>query len=416
MASRRPARRHLPLAAVIGADSLSRLGSSLTFTAIPWFVLVTSGSVARTGVVVFVQALGVVLALLFGGTVVDRLSYRHASIAADLSAGAAVALIPLLARSVGLAFWQLLGLVFVAALLDTPAQVARYSALPDVARAAGVRFERANAVFDACLTLASLLGPALAGVLIVVVGASNVLWLDAASFGLSAGLVAAVPAGLLPALAVDRAEPYVARLRAALRFVRSDPVLFPLVIFFAAMNLAIGPIEAPIIPVYAHAVFGSAIALGLMSAVGAVGALAGNAVFGWLGHRLSRRAVFAAGFLTVPLALGMLAVRPPLWGALAVLGAMGLGLSLANLLEYTIYFERIPEGMRGRVLGVTGAIAWGTTPLGRLLVGLALAAAGLGPTLAGLALVFLPVPLVLLVLPAFRALAPPSAAAEIEPT
>ena len=403
----RPARQ--PLAALIAADCLSRLGSALTATAIPWFVLVTTGSVARTGVTVFAQGVGVVCALLFGGAIVDRVPPRRASMIADLAAGTAVTLVPLAASTVGLAFWQLLLLVFAAALLDTPAQVARYSALPDLARAAGVRFERANAIFDACLTASALVGPALAGTLIAVVGAVNVVWLDGLSYGMSALLMVGVPWVVSGTACTDVAGRYHQRLIGALRWLRQEPVLFPLVVFFAVMNLAIGPIEAPILPVYAREVFRSPVALGFMASAGAVGGLAGNALFAVFGHRVPRRTAFAAGFVTVPLAVTLLAFRPPLPAALLVLGVMGTGLSVTNLLEYTIYFERIPNGMRARILGVAGAVGWGTVPLGRLLAGFAMAAVGLAPTLVGLAAAVLPVVLALLIVPTFRQLSPSAA-------
>ncbi|HUY99607.1 MAG TPA: hypothetical protein VMU89_04610, partial [Thermomicrobiaceae bacterium] len=118
---------------------------------------------------------------------------------------------------------------------------------------------------------------------------------------------------------------------------------------------------------------------------------------------------FAAGFVTVPLAVTLLAFRPPLPAALLVLGVMGTGLSVTNLLEYTIYFERIPNGMRARILGVAGAVGWGTVPLGRLLAGFAMAAVGLAPTLVGLAAAVLPVVLALLIVPTFRQLSPSAA-------
>lgn len=214
-----------PLLALMAADTISRLGSSLTAVAIPWFVLVTTGSVARTGAVVFAGGVGVVPALFFGGAVVDRLAYRRASISADLAAAVVVAAIPLLYHTTGLPLALLIPLVLLEALLNTPAQVARYSALPEFAERAGWRFGRANAIFDASLTLAALLGPVLAGLLIALVGAGNVLWLDAASFGASALLLTRVPATLLPPAAP--AEHYLRRVVGALRFVAAIPSSSP---------------------------------------------------------------------------------------------------------------------------------------------------------------------------------------------
>ena len=60
---------------------------------------------------------------------------------------------------------------------------------------ASMRLERANAFSDGLIRVSGLIGAPLTGVLIAVIGTSNVLWLDAASFAISALLIGAfVPA------------------------------------------------------------------------------------------------------------------------------------------------------------------------------------------------------------------------------
>ena len=110
----------------------------------------------------------------------------------------------------------------------------------------------------------------------------------------------------------------------------------------------------------------------------------------------------------MPLVYAALALRPGLAPTLAVLAGLGLALSVTNLLEYTIYFERMPETMRARLLGLTGAIGWGTVPLGRLAAGALLGSLGLAPALALLAVVFLPVPLAVYRLPRLEPPSPPA--------
>ena len=88
-------RRPLPYAALQAADAISRLGDVMTAVVIPWFVLETTGSAGRTGIVVFAGAVAVVISLFLGGTVVDRLGFRRISLAGDLASGATVALIAL---------------------------------------------------------------------------------------------------------------------------------------------------------------------------------------------------------------------------------------------------------------------------------------------------------------------------------
>lgn len=396
-----------PLIGMVAADGVSRFGNVLTATAIPWFVLVTTGSAGRTGLTVFVGAVPVVLSLFFGGAIVDRFPNKAVSIVADIVSGLAVAAIPLLYHTVGLEFWQLLVLVFLGALLDTPGQVARFSALPDLAKLAGIPLERANAIAQGTLTVSSLLGPAVAGVLIAALGASNVLWIDAITFGISIILMAMlVPSSVRPP--ERESNSYISDLLEGLRFLRFDQVLFPLVLFFAAMNIVVGPIDALIVPVYAKEVFDSAVSLGLMAAASGGGVLVGTALYGWLGPRTSRRMAFVASTAAIPLVLLSLAALPGLPATLAILGFLGIALGVSNILEYTIYFERIPEGMRGRVMGITGAIGWGSVPIGRLLAGILIDRVGLSAALLIMALAMLPVVLALLVLPAYRNLGPPS--------
>lgn len=53
--------------------------------AIPWFVLQTTGSTAQTGIAAFFSITPIVLAMFFGGTVVDRVGYKRVSVLADLT-------------------------------------------------------------------------------------------------------------------------------------------------------------------------------------------------------------------------------------------------------------------------------------------------------------------------------------------
>ncbi|HUZ85295.1 MAG TPA: MFS transporter, partial [Gaiellales bacterium] len=115
------------------ANGVSLVGSQLTVLALPWFVLQTTGSAARVGLTGATQGVSYVVAALLGGAIVDRVGFKRVSVAADLASGTATALIPLLYYSMGLAFWQFLGLVFLATAFSTPGSAARQSLLPDLA-------------------------------------------------------------------------------------------------------------------------------------------------------------------------------------------------------------------------------------------------------------------------------------------
>ena len=187
--------QRVPLWTMLAASAVSNVGNVLTLVAIPWFVLQTTGSASKTGLVAAMTALPAVLAGVFGGTIVDRVGFKPMSIAADLASGVSVALIPLLDRTLGIQFWELLLLVFLGALFDAPGSTARQSLLPDLAELAGTSLERANAAFNGIQRSSLLIGPPLAGVLIALFSASNVLWVDAATFAFSAlAFALAIPA------------------------------------------------------------------------------------------------------------------------------------------------------------------------------------------------------------------------------
>jgi hypothetical protein len=134
--------RRAPLLALYVADSISLVGNVVAQLAIPWFVLVETGSPTLTGLAVFFNFLPVVLAGFFGGVIVDRLGFRTTSVVADLASAGAVAAIPLLHSTVGIELWQLMALVFVGALLDAPGATARLAMFPDLVELAGVGTER----------------------------------------------------------------------------------------------------------------------------------------------------------------------------------------------------------------------------------------------------------------------------------
>src|SRR5690348_7670947 len=170
----------VPFYALLTANAISSTGNVFSNIAIPWFVLQTTGSATQTGITGFFTILPVVVAGLLGGVLIDRLGYKRTSVIADLASGVTTALIPLLYFTIGLEFWQLLTLVFLGALLDTPGTTARDSMLPELCEQAGMAIDRAASITHVIERSARLVGAPLAGLLIGFIGTANVLWLDAA--------------------------------------------------------------------------------------------------------------------------------------------------------------------------------------------------------------------------------------------
>jgi MFS family permease len=395
----------------LSANFISQTGNMLTMLAIPWFVLETTGSASRTGVTAAVGLLSVIPAGIFGGALADRLGFRRTSIVADLASCVTVAMIPLLYLTVGLAFWELLLLHFLSGILDVPGYIARQSLNPELSDMAGMPLERTNGIYQMTDRMAGLVGPLLSGGLIAVVGASNVLWFDALTFIASAGIVAssvrvaerpAAPAG-------EQRASYFAEVLEGLRFIRRDAVLFPLVLTAALAGMLAEPVWSVIMPVYAREVYGSAVDLGIIVSALAAGSLVGNLVYIALGHRLPRRSLIIVAFACRVAVYWIFVPFPPLLVIAASVAAGAVVFEPLNPLLVTIFQERVPAELRGRVFGVLGALSTSVRPLGFLTYGLLIDQIGLRETVIVLACVNMVVPLILLSLPALHKLQPPVA-------
>ncbi|MFJ3860951.1 MFS transporter [Streptomyces sp. NPDC090085] len=405
-----PATSRRPLVAVLGANAVSIAGSSLTMIGVPWFVLQTTGSAGRAGIVAFCATLPVIVAALIGGPVIDRIGRRRVSAASDLVCGLSVGAIPLLHHAGLLEFWMLCALMAVGGLVHTPGLTARGVMLPSLAEHAGTTVARAASLYDAVSRGARMIGAALAGVLIAAFGAETVLLLDAATFGVSALLVSAFLRGV-PAAEPQRTAGrisfagYRAELAEGMAFLTRSRLLLGITVMVMMTNGLDQGWSAVLLPVHGRDDLGGATALGLLISLFGGFALLGALLYGVWGDRFPRRAVFAAAFLIGGAPRYVVAALTDTALPLAVTMALaGLGVGMLNPILSTVMYERIPESLRSRVSGVTTAGCELTMPLGGLAAGLLVDGFGIGTALLLFGGTFLLTTLAPLVFPAWRGL------------
>lgn len=395
-----------PVYSLFIGNNISYVGDILTLLAIPWFVLQTTGSVEQAGITGFFSTLPMVLSAFFGSALVGRLGYKRTSVIGDVLNGLTVLLIPLLYHTIGLVFWQLLALVFIGGLLRSPADTARGAMVPDLAKLAHMRLERANAWNDGVRRAANFLGAPLAGVLIVVIGTSNLLWFDAASFAVSALLI-----GLsVPEVAPSREQAegkqsalgYFAELGEGVRFIWRDAVILTIIIVVMITNLLDNANFAVVEPAYIMQTYHSAVPLGLL--VAAMGGMAfiGTVIFGTIGHRFPRRLTFGICF-TIGGALRFWFLLIPNFPiVLAWFAIAGLAIGPINSLLDTVLQERTPPGILARVLGALSAGVMAGIPLGTFASGFVVTWIGLRATLIVMGAIYLLATLSILVNPALK--------------
>jgi MFS family permease len=177
------------LVAVLTADVVSTMGSEMTAVALPWFVLVTTGSAARMAGVMAAEFAGIALLGLPAGRIAHGLGPRRALLAADGLRAPLVVLIPLLYWA-GLLHYVVLLLIGLAVGGCFPAYASGQRVLlASVTGDDDVRLTRAGALLGGVNETASFIGPALGGGLIAWVGAPWVLVVDAVTYVASFALV-----------------------------------------------------------------------------------------------------------------------------------------------------------------------------------------------------------------------------------
>ena len=392
----------IPLYSLFIANAISLVGNVFSLIAIPWFVLQTTGSATRTGITGFFTILPVVLAGFLGGTLIDRLGYKRTSIIADYASGITTALIPLLYVTIGLEFWQLLILVFLGALLDTPGSTARAALLPELAEQSGMPLERATALIHVIERGARLVGAPLAGLLIGLMGTANVLWLDAASFIVSAAIIGLTIPAIKPTSDETKSGHYFEELKDGLRFIAQDRLILSIVVMVMLTNFLDAIFGGVLQPVYVREVYGRAMDLGLLIAANGGGAVIGGLIFAAIGHRLPRHATFVGAFVLTGFRYWVYALYPPVWVMIVVTLICSIGAGPLNPIIGAIEFERIPSQMRGRVFGAITAGAWLAMPLGMLLGGILTDKLGTFIMMIGLAITFLITTLSMAFIPAMK--------------
>lgn len=209
-------------------------------------------------------------------------------------------------------------------------------------------------------------------------GATNALWLDSASFLVSAALVTFfVPR---PGKGAEEKKPgrFLTELAEGMHFIWKQRVLRAVVLTVLLTNLLDAPFPV-VMAVFAKDEYGSAADLGLMYGVLGGAALVGALVFSAIGHRLPRRRTFVGCFAVLPIMYLTMATGPALPVALVALAIVGLAAGPINPLLYTVQAEIVPSRLRGRVFGAARAGAWAAIPLGVLACGALVAAIGSRP-------------------------------------
>ncbi len=373
------------LVTLVTADLISNLGSRISVIAIPWLVLTTTGSPAKMGIVAAAEFLPYMLSSSLATPWADRFGVRRTSIVVDAASAVAMAVV---AMTPWLGFWALVALVAVAGGMRGIGDRVKHVMFRPAAQRAGVKLIRLTSAYDGLARGVTLFGAVVGGLLIGWVGVTWAIWIDAASFAVCAllvGMLVRPPAADTPAAP---REPYFQALRTGFAYLRTDRVLLAMLLVVSALNMMAAANTAVWVPLWIRDVLGDPAGFGLVLGVFGAGALLGNLVFTAIGPRLPRTLVFAVGAAMsgAPRLLTM-ALTDHLVVVLVVTFLSGIGIAAVNPLLGAALYERVPDALQTRVLGIAGSLAFVGLPVGGLVGGWSVAALGLERALLVMAVV-----------------------------
>jgi MFS family permease len=343
-------------------QTVSRLGDSLYRIALSWWVLEKTGSAAAMGAVAVFSFVPMLLFLLVGGVVVDRLPRFRIMLAADTINAFVVGLIAVLAQLGLLEVWHVYAASVVFGLAEAFFYPAYNASVPQIVPAEAL--PSANALTSLSWQLSGVVGPSLGAILVALGGTAAAFGLDSLSFLVSALCLVPLRRVTLPTSAERRGSP-LADMREGLATVLASPWLWVSILVFGFINVTDAGPRNIALPFLIHDHLGLGVeALGLVASAFSVGSIAGALAIGRL-RRIRRRGPLAYGAIALG---GLMIAGYGLAPSLAFLAGCafvyGLCFSAVGLVWTNTLQEMVPPDKLGRVSSIDALGSFVLMPAG----------------------------------------------------
>lgn len=417
-------RRNRPFARFWLASTVSDVGTYVTTVALSVLVLVSlNGTPLDQGLINAARWAPYLLVGLFAGVAIDRFPRRTVLVAGDLGRGLILAVLCYAGLAGSLTIPALIAAMFLFGTLALASDAAHQSFLPQLVPR--TQLIRANARLQQSDTVAQTAGSALAGGLVALISAPLALLVDAASYFVSAAVLATL--GRLPPpprLGPGR-ERLTVKIREGVCWVYRHPQLAPLAWSSHLWFIGFAMLGAVVPALVLNDLGLGALGLGLVLGLSGIGSVLGTTVAATLGHRWGTGAVMVAARFAQPLGIALVALAPlaagpgptgagygsalqwpaPLWAAFALAGAghllFGFGMGVEGPLERGYRQAVTPDRLIARMSATMRSANRGMFVIGAPLGGLIAAGAG-NDTALWVAAAFMVSAAVVLLFSAFR--------------
>lgn len=350
---------------LFAGETISVVGDQFHFVALAWLTLQLTGSGLALGSVLMVAAIPRGVFMLVGGALSDRFSPRSLMLGSNAIRALLVGIIAALVLTGRAELWQLFVMAGIFGVVDALFYPAIGAILPMLVDEETL--PPGNAVLQGSQQLASLIGPAAAGVLVALVDTGPAFVIDALSFAIASVALFFVVGGRRAPAADGPGEAQPALLStigAGLRYAWRDPAIRSLIVLSAALNFALtGPITVGI-PYLADQRFdGGSAAFGIIVSGFGAGALVGAMVAGSIPRVPRLGTVILIVSVGMGVALSLVGLSPNVALAFVLLAVIGLGAGFGNVHVVSWLQARTAEDMRGRVMSLVMIGSAGLIPV-----------------------------------------------------
>ena len=395
--------RNRDFALLTGGSTISLLGDGFFFIALAWQVYEISNIPTALSIVWVAWTLPSVIFLLIGGAFSDRYDRRLLMIGADIIRAVAIGAIGFLSIANVLEIWHIAVLIAFVGLGDAFFNPASTAIVPDLVPDEDL--PQANALLGTMRPLmVRLIGPALAGFVVAAVGSGAAFVIDGASFLVSAVAVAAIrPRPMHIAEGGHGVRQTILQVREGLGFVRRTPWLWATLLSAMLSLLAFfGPVETLVPFLVKNRLNLGPESLGLLFAVGGVGAILTGVAIGQFGLPRKRVTIMYVSWSVGVALMAVFGLMTELWQALVASFVLQALFQLGQVIWTTMLQTLVPRKLLGRVTSVDWLVSTGLVPVSFALTGPAAEAFGAAETMVGASLIGAVLMIMLLFVPGVR--------------
>ncbi len=361
-----PLSRNRDFRTLLVSQSVSAAGDAVSATALPLLVLALTGSGLAMGIVMAINTGADFVVGTFAGAMADRGDRKRMMFGADLGRALFTALIPLSDLVDGPTMLVILLVSAPLAILRGFFRAGYLASIPNLVGRS--QLARGNGIIETALSASFIVGPALAGFLVTVIGPGPTLAVDAASFAISSLALFFIrrdmkaPPDRPPSRVVDD-------IREGIVYVARHPVLRTAVLLFATTSCVLAPIGAALTFRIVRDLGQSPAAFGIALTGFGVGTLVGSIFATRLGLGTNVARVLLLSLLVIGAGLIGTAAIGSLPVIVALTALSGAGEAALVVVYVSVRAANSPDALVGRIASTARVMALGLMPIGSLIGG-----------------------------------------------